>query len=221
MILVPTADDGKTSSPNTAPFHRDPPRKMTITVAIPQTHIVHRASLVLTLPEESSSQGTTVAVVGRPLMAELRIKHTRRWSSPTSLMSAADISSPVHSIDFVYTLEANPEAWLIAGQRRAHFAAKEDEEHKFPVMLIPLRTGTMLLPNVEIRAKVPPKVDEKRGSTAGQADPVVEDEQLNCETDYLNYGESVIAVPDVRSSTVGIGELGAPMRTVWLEAEGR
>lgn len=143
-------------------------------------------------------------------MTELCIKHTRRWGSPSSLTSLANLSSPDDAIDFVYTVEANPDVWLIAGQRRAQFAAKEDEEHKAQIVLIPLRSGNVLLPNVEIRAKIAPKADQRDSG-----------EELNCETDYLSYGESVMVVPDVRSSTVGVGEMGASRSAVWLESVGR
>jgi hypothetical protein len=131
-------------------------------------------------------------------------------------LSAANLSNPEDAIDFIYTLEASPDTWLVAGQRRAHFTAKEDEEQQFSVMLIPLRPGTALLPHVEIRARIAPKSedDKKRDGTG-------EEEPLNCETDYLTYGECVVVVPDVRSSTVGIGEMSSPRSAVWLEAESR
>ena len=189
---------------------------MTITVSIPQTHILHTASLSLKSTDARSLEGSAIATVGQPLMTELRIKHTRRWCTSGSLLAAANLSSPGDSIDFVYTLEANPDVWLVGGQRRAHFAAGEDEEHKFQVMLIPLRPGTALLPNVEIRARIKPKEeDDKKRSGGG------EEEQLNCETDYLTYGEGVVVMADVRSSTVGIGNMGAPRSAVLLEAESR
>jgi hypothetical protein len=194
---------------------------MIITVSIPQTHIVHTAALSLASSEPSSSYGTTIAVVGQPLVAELCIKHTRHWGSASSLVAAANISSPSDAIDFVYTVEANPETWLVAGQRRAHFTAKEDEEDKFPIMLIPLKVGTALLPNVEIRARVKAKGEDKRQSGTGSVVSGEGEEQLNCETDYQSYGECVMVVPDVRSSTVGIGEMATSRSAIWLEAESR
>jgi len=153
-------------------------------------------------------------------MAELRIKHTRRWCTPSSLVAAAKLSSPSDPIDFVYTLEAHADTWLVAGQRRAHYSAREDEEQTFYIMLIPLKAGTTLLPNVEIRARIPPKGDEKRKS-GGTVGPIEIDEELNCETDYIGYGQCVVVVPDVRSSTIGIGEMSTARSAVWLESEGR
>jgi hypothetical protein len=150
-------------------------------------------------------------------MATLRISHTRRWASPSSLVSAANLTEVSEPIDFVYTIDANPEVWLVGGQRRAHFTAKEDEELEWAIMLIPLKPGNTLLPNVDIRAKIKPKEEEKGKPSTTEV------EILNCETDYLSYGESVVVVPDVRSSTVGIGDMsvGSPRSVVWLESSGQ
>jgi hypothetical protein len=149
-------------------------------------------------------------------MATLRISHSRRWASPSSLVSAANIADPTDPIDFVYTIDANPEAWLVAGQRRAHFTATEDQEHEWPIVLIPLRPGNMLLPNVDIRPRIKAKADKGKGSADAQV------EILNCETDCLSFGDAVMVVQDVRSSTVGVGEMGVGgvRNVVWLESSG-
>jgi hypothetical protein len=191
---------------------------MVITVAIPQTHVLHTA--LLSYPSSSSSGSPAIAVVGQPLMATLHISHSRRWATSQSLISAANLTSEDDPIEFVYTLEASPDTWLIAGQRRAHFLASEDEQHEFRVMLIPLKPGNALVPNVDIRARIKPKDDDRRQSTAGAP---VESEPLSCETDYRSYGESVMVVPDVRSSTVGVGDmsLGTPRSVVWMESVGQ
>ena len=184
---------------------------MVITVSIPQTHILHTASLNLTSPSDSAK----VAIAGQPLHAILRISHTRRWASSASLIAAANIGSADEPIEFVYTLDAVPDQWLIAGQRRALFSAAEDEVKEFAVMLIPLKAGNTLLPSVDIRARLKPK-----GKEEGKG---IEEEMLNCETDYLSYGECIMVVPDVRSSTVGVGNmsLGSPKSVIWLEGVGQ
>ncbi|KAF9732086.1 hypothetical protein PMIN06_002668 [Paraphaeosphaeria minitans] len=215
-VLLPKTADSEPSIPGAAPPSPNPARRMIITVSIPQTHILHTASLSLAPSEFSPSPGSTIAVVGQPLVTKLSIKHTRRWCTQSSLLSAANLSNPDDAIDFIYTLEASPDTWLVAGQRRAHFTAKEDEEQHFSIMLLPLRPGTVLLPNVEIRARIAPKSEDDM-----KKDGTGEEKPLNCETDYLTYGECVVVVPDVRSSTVGIGEISSPRSAVWLEAEGR
>ncbi|KAH3915205.1 hypothetical protein HBI56_014220 [Parastagonospora nodorum] len=180
------------SEPAAVPASPHPTRHMVITVSIPQTHVLHTASLMPT-----SSSFPTIATVGQPVQTTLRISHTRRWASPAP--------TPSEPLEFIYTLEANPETWLIAGQRRAHFSAHEDEVHEWPVLLIPLRPGVTLLPNVDIRLQRPKGKEET---------------ETNCETDYLSYGETITVVPDVRHSTVGIGDMskGHDGNVVWLDS---
>jgi hypothetical protein len=64
-----------------------------------------------------------------------------------------------------------------------------------------------LLPNVDIRMR---------------PDKTKEDAEVNCEIDYLSYGETVLVVPDVKRSTVGIGDMhtGRETNVVWLESAG-
>lgn len=149
-------------------------------------------------------------------MATLRISHTRRWASPSSLVSAANLNDPTDPIDLVYTIDANPEVWLVAGQRRAHFTATEDQEHEWPIVLVPLRPGNTLLPNVEIRPRIKPRPEKEAKSDGGDV------EILNCETDNLSFADAVVVAQDVRSSTVGVGDMGmGSMRgVVWLDSSG-
>ncbi|KAF2471313.1 TMEM1 family protein-like protein [Lindgomyces ingoldianus] len=214
LILLSTTPKLTSSVPGIVPPSPHPSRRIIITVSIPQTHILHTASLFLESPEQAPSHSTAIAVVGQPLLTELCIKHTRRWGWPSALVAAANLKSSDDAMDFVYSIEANPDVWLVAGQRRAQFTAKEGEEKKLPIILIPLKPGNVLLPNVEIRARVAPKGEQK-----GQSEEL--GQQLNCETDYLSYGECVMVVPDVRSSTIGIGEMASPRSVVWLESESR
>ncbi|EUC43169.1 hypothetical protein COCMIDRAFT_7340 [Bipolaris oryzae ATCC 44560] len=213
VVSLETDASPHTTQRPTAPPSPNPPRRMVITVSIPQTHILHTTSLTLTSP--STTLQSPIATVGQPLTATLRISHTRRWASPTSLVSAANLNDPTDPIDFVYTIDANPEVWLVAGQRRAYFTATEDQEHEWPIVLIPLRPGNTLLPNVEIRPRIKAR-PEKGKSDTGDV------EILNCETDNLSFADAVVVAQDVRSSTVGVGDMGmGSMRgVVWLESSG-
>ena len=213
VVHLETDASPHTTQRPTAPPSPNPPRRMVITVSIPQTHILHTASLTLNSP--STTFQSPIATVGQPLMATLRISHTRRWASPSSLVSAANLNDPTDPIEFVYTIDANPEVWLVAGQRRAHFTATEDQEHEWPIVLIPLRPGNTLLPNVEIRPRIKAR-PEKGKSDTGDV------EILNCETDNLSFADAVVVAQDVRSSTVGVGDMGmGSMRgVVWLESSG-
>jgi hypothetical protein len=124
-------------------------------------------------------------------------------------------------MDFIFTLDAPADTWLIGGQRRAAFSAREGEERCFGVVLVPLRTGVLGVPGVDVRARVRPKEQGEDGKVG-----TGEEEVLSCETDFLGYGEVVTVVPDLRRGTVGVGEMGGAggMRgggeVVWLEGVG-
>lgn len=72
---------------------------------------------------------------------------------------------------------------------------------------MPLKAGNLLLPNVEVKQYIPPQQQDVVGI-------------ISSETDYRSNGESVLVLPDVRSTTVridsGFGEEGfripAPVR---------
>lgn len=56
---------------------------------------------------------------------------------------------------------------------------------------MPLKAGNLLLPNVEVKQYIPPHQQH-----------VIE--IISSETDYRSNGESVLVLPDVRSTTVRI-----------------
>ena len=230
--LPKTTSTTTSPPPPPAPLTPHPPRRMTITVSIPQTHILHTASLTLTPnPNNPNSNPPTIATLGHPLPATLSITHTRHWSTPTSLTHAANLSSAADPIDFIVTLDAPPDTWLIGGQRRAAFQAREGEERVFGVVLVPWRGGVVGGPGVDVRARVRPRESgEKEGKSGGGSGGVTggEEEVLSCETDFLNYGEVVTVVPDLRRGTLGVGEMGGAGgqrergagEVVWLEGVG-
>ncbi|OCL12691.1 hypothetical protein AOQ84DRAFT_385930 [Glonium stellatum] len=200
-------------------------RRIVITVAIPQTHIVHTASLNILPKERYAAHSAPVAAVGQMLLAELSIKHTRRWGSLEALKSVANLSDTKAPMDFVYDVEANPDVWLVAGQRRAQFTAKEDELLTFPIMLLPLRSGNLLLPTIDIkprimasRAQQSPPASGQAGVSSGESS----EDSLVCETDYLTHGETIMVIPNVQSTTVGVSKFGpSGTGSVLLESEPR
>lgn len=180
---------------------------MVITVSIPSTHILHTAVLTPNLPSR-----TNIATCGQPMQTTLRLSHTRRWASPLSSTPATHHSISNEPIDFVYTLETNPEAWLVAGQRRGQFSAREDMVNEWQIVLIPLKPGVWLLPNVDIRLKA-----ESRAKGNGAQETAV----FSCETDYLSYGDTITVLPNAKNTTIGIGEMNqAGGGVVWLESIG-
>ena len=153
------------------------------------------------------------------LLAELSIKHTRRWGSPEALKSVANLPDAKAPMDFVYDIEANPDVWLVAGQRRAQFTAKEDELLTFPIMLLPLRSGNLLLPTIDIKPRIttsrtqqqPTPVSSQAGASSGEST----ENSLVCETDYLTRGETIMVITNVQSTTVSVNKFG-PSGTGWV-----
>lgn len=145
---------------------------ITIAVPLPRLHILHTISL--SLPTSSNHLFST----GSLIPATVTISHTRRWDAPFS-------SDP---LEFTYDIDAPVETWLIGGQRRTRFAAKEDEVLTWTIMLMPLKPGRLFLPSMEARL-----VD----STAGD---------WVCETDYRSSANTVVVIGDVSTTTVGLSD---------------
>lgn len=188
---------------------------------------MHTATLTLDSPNSDSSSDISTpqtATLGIPLRAALRIKHTRRWASPTT--------APTHKtkpLNFVYTLRDLQEAWLIGGQRRAHFSfsSKDDEEEEddhddeeetkvFPLVLVPLKQGMQLLPSIEIQAVA-------SSSSSSSATATEDEEKAGEKTDagkvsfpsggaqWMAKGQSVEATtPGGSGGANGIGGGGNP-----------
>ncbi|MCJ1384935.1 hypothetical protein MMC17_008053 [Xylographa soralifera] len=188
-------------------FDEGQARTITIPVDVPQTQIVHTANLrMLGGTHEIHNLGSSIAV-GHCIPAELVLQHTRRWDVKREVSEQVD-----GALEFSYELDASPETWLIGGRRKAQFAAKEDEVLTFPVLLIPQRAGHLMFPSIEVKrfekhgeAKVDPMSPPSR-------DP---DTALTCEVDYQSQGSSVLVVPNLRSTTVGV-EPEAGGRGAWL-----
>ncbi|KAL1306481.1 hypothetical protein AAFC00_005176 [Neodothiora populina] len=167
-------------------------REITITVDVPTIDVVHTATLSTRDPASSDSAPSVrgpktpvTSVMGNPLIADLRITHTRRWATASPLVSSRTSSASRFNeqdqqddepSNFVYSLRDPTETWLIGGQRRAHFSfdgisslpstpkdeikeqegGEEREEKHFSIILIPLKPGTHLLPSIDIVPMLPP-----------------------------------------------------------------
>ena len=170
-------------------------RQIVITVSIPSVQILHTASLDLIspLPGGKTDHNAPIIPLEAPIQARLQIKQTRLWDSNPR---------PI-PLDFVYELSAPESAWLIGGQRRAHFTAAQNTTQTFSVVLVPLRTGHLLLPHLDIRFA-------GQGSTG-----------VVSELEYQSYGESVQVVADVKGTTVKIDRVGPLGAVSVLGVQGR
>lgn len=188
------------------------PRKIVIPVDIPDVPVVHTAHLTVHFPDPARPH----AIIGRPLPATLTLKHTRRWTRnrhPDNRKEAGEKSPPLES---AYEVLASPDSWLVGGRRRGHFISRPADEDDdgagearpdapptishFPLMLLPQRTGHILLPAVDVRSAAPagsigtiasPGQGPAQGNGQGQLVPVP------CDVDYASHAETVYVSADL------------------------
>lgn len=172
-------------------------RHIEIPMEIPSVPVLHTVSLVV----ESRSPSRPYTV-GEVITGELHITLTRCWST--------DENKPSDSSPFIYEIEASPEIWLVAGQRRAYFTACEGEMKKFPIMLLPLRAGKLMLPGIEVRPAIDDEIDGRN----------------KCETDYQSLGTAIEVVPGITGVSLDIatsssGGLDGEVKVLEVERGGR
>ena len=78
-------------------------------------HVVHTACLRL-FPD--LLKDSCLIAVGQGVLAELKVKHSRRWDTRGERQHDAGEALVFHCI-----IDANPDTWLIGGQRRVQFTA--------------------------------------------------------------------------------------------------
>ncbi|KAE8410828.1 trafficking protein particle complex subunit 10 [Aspergillus pseudocaelatus] len=188
-----------------------PRRHIIIPVDIPEIQVVHSAELRLCNLADQPPH----AAVGQMIAAELSLRHTRRWCSPENRENAGG------PLEFSYEIHANPELWLVGGRRRGNFTADEGETKTFAVMLLPQKAGHLLLPGLEIKTFVPassaaPSKPPAPATGPAGAVPVLQRRQIACEVDYRNHGETVLVLPDLRSTTVSLSLSGGNHGAAWL-----
>ncbi|KAE8154414.1 trafficking protein particle complex subunit 10 [Aspergillus avenaceus] len=182
-----------------------PSRHIIIPVDIPEIQVIHTAELrLLHLPEQPRH-----AAVGQMIAAELSLRHTRRWCSPENRENADG------ALEFSYEIHANPKLWLVGGRRRGNFSASEGETQTFAVMLLPQKAGHLLLPGLEIKTFVPASSPPSQTS-AQNAAPALQRRQIPSEIDYRNHGETIMVLPDLRSTTVSLSLSGGNHGAAWL-----
>jgi hypothetical protein len=166
------------------PSHKDPdsfhmrdiafaPRAIIISVPLPRVHILCSAKLIIQSPHPDP------VPVGYALATTLLLKHTRHWDHIRE-------GSDTDDLEFMYDVDAPVDTWLIGGQRRGRFFAKEGEPKQCDIVLIPLKTGKLLLPNVDVRP-------------AGK-----EPDEISCETEFNSMGKSILVVGDLKRTTIAM-----------------
>lgn len=174
-----------------------PINQLIIDFDIPRLDYLFTASFQLSESADKTAS-PPLATLGEAIAGKVVISHTTGWASPPR---ESQTSGP--SEDLIYEVHADPQLWLICGPRRGRFSAKEDEISAFDVTLIPLRTGLLLLPVVEVRP-----ADPDAGKTS--------------ETNCTSKCQALMVTENVQSTTVGLGN-GSQLQpgVKLLEAERR
>ncbi|KAL8805050.1 MAG: hypothetical protein Q9200_005579 [Gallowayella weberi] len=144
------------------------------------------------------------AAMDQSLLAELCLRYSRYWANEPGGAAGTN------SVCISYEVQASADVWLIGGQRKGQFSAMEGEVSKFPIILLPQKTGHLLYPSVEVR------VSEGHGHGGGREEvEEAADGAVECEMDYLDQSESILIIPDLGSSTVSL-DCRTPGGAAWL-----
>ncbi|PGH17177.1 hypothetical protein AJ79_01315 [Helicocarpus griseus UAMH5409] len=181
-----------------------PNRQIIIPVDVPENQIVHTANF--SIPKTNNYNNATV---GEMIPATLTIHHTRRWCP-------VENREPESNLEFSYEILVNPDVWLVGGRRRGNFTAKEGESRSFTIMLLPQRSGHLLLPGLEIKTFVTQTSDDPDAISLAQR------RQVPCEVDYQSHAETVLVSPNLKKTTVSLDASGGAGGGSWLiESERR
>lgn len=137
-------------------------RELIIPVSIPQVHVVH--TVEMKLPQEDHF------VVGKSIPISIFIQSYTDW---------APMGDDTLTLDsrFIYDIAAN-ESWAVSGKKKAYFDLREKQNGDITLTLIPLRTGKLELPRINIQPheSVP--------------------ESVTMEINYRNEYQSALVVPE-------------------------
>jgi len=183
-----------------------PSRVIVIPVDIPTPPIVATASL------ELDPRSTEALIIGEVLLANLRISYTRNWA-------ASESAQGNEQLELSFEVMAPPENWVIGGMRKGYFAA-EDASHLVPVILLPQRTGHLLLPSIEVKCY--------KAETLNNGVVPLEGIRVPCEVDVKSLAQSVHVVSGLRETVVEVvvdaeaqGQATAEERSRLIGSKGR
>jgi hypothetical protein len=174
------------------PHNQQNVHSLKIDVPLPRLQVLCTAEISL-LSRDFVSQGTVIT-------ATVSVHHSRRWE--TSTPTAKDVGSGNDELGFSLEVDAPADMWLLGGDRRMSFVSSERDVKTFDLLLVPLRVGRLLLPEVNVQ-------------WGGQGD------EVRCETDYRSAGETVMVIADVKSTTIGMSAMLAGSEAVLVGSESR
>lgn len=158
-------------------------RALRLTVDPPETQVI------ITTQLQTSSR---TCIIGQPMMAKLVV-------AVKSFQLEEELEKLHVSIEVPSQSQNAPENWLIGGQRKAIFRASASI-FEGRIILVPQKTGFLLLPGVEVRCRF-----------AGER----ADESVAFETEHMSAATSVHVRSAIESTTLGVGD-GEGTEGHWL-----
>jgi hypothetical protein len=171
------------------------PSARVLRISVPLPHLQTLHTVRLDLPTKD------LVAQGSMLIGTISVHYTLRWDGQSDSRSVPSVE--MDRLDFILDVDAAQDEWLLGGDRRCSYQATVGEVVTFKVMLVPLKTGRLLLPDVRVR-----------GHGHGE-------DGTGCETDFRSAGETVMVVPGVRGTTLAVRELiaGAEVTVVGSERQ--
>ncbi|KAK9370847.1 trafficking protein particle complex subunit 10 [Lipomyces kononenkoae] len=122
-----------------------------------------------------------VFYIGQAIPVILRLECSTAWSQDgRDLLGTGEI-------EFGYEVMAPSDTWIVSGKRKGHFIIS-DKPITFPLVILPIRHGNILLPTIEVRPS-------QR-----------QHEQVTAEMEYKNNAESVLVLPEISNVVLAVGE---------------
>ncbi|QSL64675.1 hypothetical protein MERGE_001977 [Pneumocystis wakefieldiae] len=124
-----------------------PGKKAKIYIKIPTIHVLHSVDFIIKSDKNINNDIHSVLkmTVGEPLYAELRIQQTLGHEIDKDLLE---------KLEFFCEIHIDNSTWLLSGYKKASFFTKDDCLQVFPIVLIPLKSGYIMLPTIEITTSV-------------------------------------------------------------------
>ena len=200
---------------------------------------MHTAELRLT----NLAQQPPHAAVGQMIAAELSIRHTRRWCSPEHRENAGgplDFSYEIHANPETWLVggrrrgnftaeegETKTFAIMLLPQKAGHLLLPGLEIRSF---VPPSPTSSSSLPQPQSQSSTtatgaqtmspnlgqPVTAGSMTAAAAAAAVAPLQRRPIPCEVDYRNHGDTVLVLPDLRTTTVSLSLSGGSHGGAWL-----
>ncbi|KAG5519905.1 hypothetical protein PMAC_000182 [Pneumocystis sp. 'macacae'] len=120
-----------------------PLKKVRIPIKIPVIHVLHSVDFIIKSDTNINNDIYSISkiTVGEPLHGEIRIQQILECETEKNLLENSE---------FFYEIYIDNNIWLFSGHKKARFFIKDDCLQIFPITLVPLKSGHLMLPTINI-----------------------------------------------------------------------